>query len=141
MESKTISVSQTSLPKGGGAIKGIGETFQPHEFCGTAGLSIPIPTSPCRGFEPHLSLDYSSGSGNGIFGLGFSLSIPNISRKTAKGIPRYRRHRYIYFVKRRGSGSGERAAAPHRWSICDHSLPPVYRRAIRQDRTVDRPSQ
>lgn len=34
-----------SLPKGGGAIKGIGETFQ-HLFTGTGNFSVPIPTSP-----------------------------------------------------------------------------------------------
>jgi len=84
-----ISATQLSLPKGGGAIRGIGETFQANEFTGTASLTIPIPTSPCRGFEPHLSLDYSSGSGNGVFGLAFDLAIPSISRKTAKGIPKY----------------------------------------------------
>ena len=89
MAAKTIGVSPVSLPKGGGAIKGIGETFQPNEFTGTAALSIPIPTPPCRNFEPQLKLDYSSGSGNGIFGLGFSLSISTISRKTSKGIPQY----------------------------------------------------
>ena len=90
MISKEVTKTQLSLPKGGGAIRGIGETFQPNEFTGTAGLSLPIPTSPCRGFEPRLTLEYSSGSGNGIFGIGFDLSIPNISRKTAKGIPQYR---------------------------------------------------
>ncbi len=81
--------SPPSLPKGGGAIRGIGESFQPQEFTGTAGLSIPVHTSPCRGFKPRLSVDYSSGAGNGVFGLGFALSIPNIARKTSKGIPRY----------------------------------------------------
>jgi RHS repeat-associated protein len=86
---KKISASNISLPKGGGAIKGIGETFQPNPFTGTGNLSIPIYTSPCRDFEPKLSLDYSSGSGNDIFGIGFSLSIPNISRKTEKGLPIY----------------------------------------------------
>lgn len=34
-----------SLPKGGGAIKGIGETFQPNLFTGTGNFSIPIFTS------------------------------------------------------------------------------------------------
>ncbi len=77
------------MPKGGGAIQGIGKTFQADEFTGGVTLSIPIPTSPCRGFEPQLSIAYSSGSGNGIFGLGFGLSVPNISRKTSKGQPQY----------------------------------------------------
>ena len=84
-----ITATQISLPKGGGTIQGIGETFQANEFTGTASLSIPIKTSSCRGFEPQLSIDYSSGSGNGSFGLGFDLSIPNISRKTSKGLPKY----------------------------------------------------
>ena len=84
-----ISATQVSLPKGGGAIQGIGETFQASEFSGTASLSIPIKTSPCRGFEPTISIDYSSGSGNSSFGLGFNLSIPKITRKTSKGRPKY----------------------------------------------------
>lgn len=84
-----ITATQISLPKGGGAIRGIGETFQPDEFTGTAGLSIPIPATPSRGLEPKLTIDYSSGNGAGIFGLGFSLSLPSISRKISKGLPQY----------------------------------------------------
>jgi hypothetical protein len=34
-----------SLPKGGGAIKGMGETFQPNLFTGTGNFTIPIVTS------------------------------------------------------------------------------------------------
>ena len=89
MKNSKIATTQLSLPKGGGAIQGIGQTFQSNEFTGTAALSVPIPTTPCRGFEPQLSVEYSSGSGNGTFGLGFSLAIPNISRQTSKAIPKY----------------------------------------------------
>ena len=32
---------------------------------------------------------YSSGHGNGLFGLGWSLALPRITRKTEKGLPRY----------------------------------------------------
>ncbi|HEX5685908.1 MAG TPA: SpvB/TcaC N-terminal domain-containing protein, partial [Ideonella sp.] len=79
-----------SLPKGGGAIKGIGETFQANLFSGTANHSVPIALSPGRhGFGPKLSLGYSSGHGNGLFGLGWQLSLPRITRKTEKGLPRY----------------------------------------------------
>lgn len=50
-----------------------------------------IPTSPGRsGFGPELSLTYDSGSGNGPFGLGWSLSTPAITRRTDKGLPQYR---------------------------------------------------
>ncbi|HUT72080.1 MAG TPA: SpvB/TcaC N-terminal domain-containing protein [Desulfatiglandales bacterium] len=79
-----------SLPKGGGAIKGIDEKFSVNPVSGTASLSIPIYTTPGRsGFYPKLSLDYDSGSGNGPFGVGWNLSIPSITRKTDKGLPRY----------------------------------------------------
>lgn len=88
-EDTVIKAQTISLPKGGGSIKGIGETFQPDSFSGTGSYSIPIPVSTARGFEPRLSVDYSSGGGNGIFGLGFSLSIPKISIRTEKGIPKY----------------------------------------------------
>ena len=56
-----ISTPKLSLPKGGGAIKGIGDTFAANAFAGTGTLSIPIPVSPARGLEPQLSLDYNSG--------------------------------------------------------------------------------
>lgn len=80
-----------SLPKGGGAIKGIGEKFAANPVTGTGSLSVPIATAPGRGgFAPELVLTYDSGAGNGPFGLGWSLSLPSISRKTEKGLPRYR---------------------------------------------------
>jgi RHS repeat-associated protein len=79
-----------SLPKGGGAIQGIGETFQANLFSGTANHSVPIALAPGRkGFGPKLSLEYSSGNGNGIFGLGWQITLPRITRKTEKGLPRY----------------------------------------------------
>src|SRR5882762_5194002 len=79
-----------SLPKGGGAIRGIGEKFAANPVTGTASLSVPIFTTSGRsGFFPQLSLSYDSGAGNGPFGLGWSLSVPSITRKTEKGLPRY----------------------------------------------------
>lgn len=84
-----INVIKPSLPKGGGDLKGMGETFAPHEFSGSAGLSIPIPATSCRDFTPGLSLNYSSGSGNGPFGMGMELSLSSISRQTSKCVPKY----------------------------------------------------
>jgi RHS repeat-associated protein len=79
-----------SLPKGGGAIKGIGEKFQADLHTGTGNFSIPIAVPPGRnGFQPELTLGYSTGGGNGPFGLGWSLGIPGVTLKTSKGIPRY----------------------------------------------------
>ena len=91
MSNKSAVAGQAiALPKGGGAVKGIGETFQPNLFSGTGNHSVPIAISPGRnGFGPSLSVQYSSGNGNSVFGLGWEISIPRISRKTEQGIPRY----------------------------------------------------
>jgi RHS repeat-associated protein len=79
-----------SLPKGGGAIRAIGEKFAANPATGTGSMTVPIYTSPGRsGFGPQLSLSYNSGSGNGPFGLGWSLALPSITRRTDKGLPRY----------------------------------------------------
>jgi RHS repeat-associated protein len=78
------------LPKGGGAIHGMGEKFASNPVTGTGSMSVPIATSPGRsGFSPQLSLSYDSGSGNGPFGFGWSHSLPSITRKTSKGLPQY----------------------------------------------------
>jgi RHS repeat-associated protein len=78
------------LPQGGGAIHGIGEKFSPDLFTGTGNFTVPIALPPGRnGFQPQLSLGYSTGNGNGPFGLGWALTIPGVARKTSKGIPRY----------------------------------------------------
>lgn len=85
-----IAVPRLSAPKGGGAIRGIGEKFAANPVTGTGAMTIPIATSPGRaGFGPQLSLSYDSGSGNGPFGFGWSLSLPAITRKTSRGLPRY----------------------------------------------------
>jgi RHS repeat-associated protein len=80
-----------SLPKGGGAIRGIGEKFAANPVTGTGSMTVPIATSPGRsGFGPQLSLTYDTGAGNGPFGFGWNLTLPAITRKTDKGLPQYR---------------------------------------------------
>ncbi len=78
------------LPRGGGAIRGIGEKFGANPVTGAGSMTVPIATSPGRGgFGPQLSLSYDSGAGNGPFGFGWTLSLPAITRKTDKGLPQY----------------------------------------------------
>ncbi|MGB7816858.1 MAG: SpvB/TcaC N-terminal domain-containing protein [Methylotenera sp.] len=89
-EKRGVSVPSISLPKGGGAIHGMGEKFSANPVTGTGAMTVPIAISPGRaGFGPNLSLSYDSGTGNGIFGLGWNLGHASISRKTDKGLPRY----------------------------------------------------
>lgn len=81
---------RVELPKGGGAVRGIGEKFAANPATGTGSVTVPIATSPGRsGFGPQLSLSYDSGAGNGAFGFGWSLALPALSRKTDQGLPRY----------------------------------------------------
>ena len=62
------SIPSISLPKGGGAIRGVGEKFDANPVTGTGSLTVPIATSSSRsGFGPQLSLSYDSGGGNGPF--------------------------------------------------------------------------
>ncbi|HYH81168.1 MAG TPA: SpvB/TcaC N-terminal domain-containing protein, partial [Longimicrobium sp.] len=84
-----ISTPALSLPPGGGAVRGVGESFQSQEFSGAATFSIPIPASRARALTPELTLSYSSGAGNGVFGMGFGVGLPSIARETSSGIPRY----------------------------------------------------
>jgi RHS repeat-associated protein len=85
-----VSAPKISLPKGGGAISGIGEKFAANPVTGTGSMTVPVFTSPSRsGFGPQLSLSYDSGAGNGPFGFGWSPSLPSITRRTDKGLPKY----------------------------------------------------
>src|SRR5450755_849369 len=51
-----------SLPKGGGAIRGMGEKFASNPVTGTGSMTVPIATSQGRsGFGPQFFLSYDSG--------------------------------------------------------------------------------
>jgi RHS repeat-associated protein len=78
------------MPTGGGAARGIGETFAANPAFGTGSMHVPIVTSPGRdGFGPALRIAYDTGLGNGPFGIGWTLGLPAITRKTDLGLPRY----------------------------------------------------
>jgi len=85
--------ARPDLLKGGGAIRGIGEKFAANPATGTGSMTVSLSVSPGRsGFGPQLTLSYDSGSGNGPFGLGWTLSLRAITRKAGKGLPRYDDH-------------------------------------------------
>ena len=88
-----------TLPKGGGALHGMGEKFSPDLHTGTGNFTIPIALPAGRnGFQPQLNLVYSTGNGNGPFGLGWNLGIPGVSRKTSKGVPRYDEAKDVFIL-------------------------------------------
>lgn len=80
-----------SLPRGGGAVQGLGENFVPDLHTGTGSYAIPldIPNGP-NDIAPKLTLLYHTAAGNGPFGMGFSLPLYTIRRSTDKRIPTYR---------------------------------------------------
>ena len=58
-----------SLPSGGGALQGIGEKFSADLHTGTGNFTVPIALPPGRnGFQPDLSLAYSTGTATGRSG-------------------------------------------------------------------------
>ncbi|MEQ9320654.1 MAG: SpvB/TcaC N-terminal domain-containing protein [Polyangiaceae bacterium] len=80
-----------TLPIGGGAVRSIAEKFTMNPATGAGSMAIAVPVPPGRsGFGPSLTLSYDSSTGNGPFGVGWNLTVPSISRKTDKGLPRYR---------------------------------------------------
>lgn len=86
-----IDDSVLDLPQGGGAVRGLGDRFQPDLLRGGGNFGIPIaaPRGPNE-LQPSLGLRYSTGTGNGPLGVGWRLAGPlEIRRRTDRGVPRY----------------------------------------------------
>lgn len=59
-------------------------------YSGSFNTSIAIPVAPGRaGLQPALSLKYTSGRENSLYGLGWNLEIARIERSTKAGKPAY----------------------------------------------------
>lgn len=84
-----LSINIPALPKGGGAIQSVGKGWGPVGPTGASSFQLGLPISTGRGFDPSLTLGYSSSAGNGVFGIGWSLPTPAVTRVTAKGVPTY----------------------------------------------------
>lgn len=70
------------LPSGGGSVSGSGSSFSVDLNTGTASVSfqLMIPAGP-NGIKPALTLSYAASTGDGAFGLGWSIGLPTIVRK------------------------------------------------------------
>jgi hypothetical protein len=76
MKKSGIADQVISPPQGGGAIRGLGESLI-STLAGNLTVPIAVPAGRNK-FQPDLSLVYSTGHGNGPFGLGWALSIPGV---------------------------------------------------------------
>jgi Salmonella virulence plasmid 65kDa B protein len=71
-QSFQVAAPSLAAPKGGGALRGIGEKFSVNPLTDTGSLMAPIFTSPGRSeFFPKLSLSYDSGAASDLELKGF----------------------------------------------------------------------
>lgn len=87
--SDNLSFKAPSLPKGGGALTGLSGTMGAIGPDGAASLSLPLPITLGREYAPALGLGYSSQSGNGPLGMGWSVGTLAVRRSTSLGVPGY----------------------------------------------------
>ncbi|MCP4503212.1 MAG: hypothetical protein GY822_25020 [Deltaproteobacteria bacterium] len=85
-----VSDDRVSLPDGPGSLDGIGDNTSVDQNMGqmTTSVKVKVPGG-YAGLTPEISLGYSSGGGSGTIGIGWSMSMPFIERKTSKGLPEY----------------------------------------------------
>ncbi|HEX2875965.1 MAG TPA: SpvB/TcaC N-terminal domain-containing protein, partial [Polyangiaceae bacterium] len=68
----------------------MGESFSAQLSTGIATFSVPFALPAARGgAQPSLGLSYSSASGAGLAGMGWSVGVPYIARQTDRGLPGY----------------------------------------------------
>lgn len=79
-------------------------TGLPDLFSGTMSYSIPIEVPAGRkGMDPGLALNYRSGSGNGVLGVGWELELGSIQRATTGGTVNFSGDSYL--LTKTGSAS------------------------------------
>ncbi len=85
-----VSDSRVSLPEGPGSLEGAGENLAVDPNMGSMryGVSIVLPPG-FAAVTPNLSLNYDSGGGSSVVGMGWSMMTPSIERMTYRGLPEY----------------------------------------------------
>lgn len=89
-ENTEIKAQHISLPAGPGSLEGLGKAFEPSLNTGGASYSVAIAVPPGPvGHTPEIALNYSSGFGQGMVGLGWQISLPSVERSLENGQPLY----------------------------------------------------
>lgn len=82
------------------------QNVNPSLFTGALTYSVPVAVpAGRRGIQPNVALTYSSQSGNGILGMGWSLDLGSIERSTKNGVPKY--NLQDTFIFRSGGSTAE----------------------------------
>ena len=143
-----------SLPKGGGAIRGIGEKFAANPVTGTGSLSgadrRPAPAAPASARSCRFAT--TPARGNGPFGFGWSLSLPGdhpqdrqgpaavratTTSPTSSSCPAPRTWCRCSCASRRRVGPARRRPPRRRTADAWSPLPAARRGAVRPHRAVD----
>jgi YD repeat-containing protein len=79
-----------SLPSGPGSLQGLGESVSVVPATGAAKLVVPValPPGPAA-VVPDLSLRYDSRQGDGVLGVGWTIDVPQVAKRTDHGLPLY----------------------------------------------------
>ena len=86
-----------SVPKGGGATRGLGDGFTPDFNRGTGSYSVEIQVPKgYRDLAPSLALAYNSAAGDGPFGFGWNLALPRIQIDTDAGVADYAAPAFVF---------------------------------------------
>jgi len=85
-----VSDERVNLPEAPGSIDGVGENASTEGNQGTVNykVSVDVPDG-FDGLTPMVDLNYSSGGGSDILGIGWSMSNFSIERMTSKGLQKY----------------------------------------------------
>lgn len=89
-DKSSFSPTKLITPKGPGSITGVGENIELSSHMGQAtyGVDFDVPTG-YDSLSVKSGLSYSAGNGNGPVGIGWSLNIESIDRRTVDGVPSY----------------------------------------------------
>jgi len=85
-----VSDDRVSLPDGPGSLEGIGENVDVDPNMGLMSHQVKIQVPPgYPNMTPQAALNYSSGAGGGVAGMGWMFEFPTVERLTKRGLPQY----------------------------------------------------